>query len=163
MLTDHAKQVLRKEADRILAEPTRFNMAEWAVRLFNAVGEMCGTTLCIAGFIATDAGAELRTTQGRFVRFVSTAILRARVPDSSDAYYKDKDIDAVYPAEVAQWILQLTDEQAKRLFYVDRWPSVYAEAYLDVERFPYLRARVAYERIHFFIDTEGTDDAPENR
>lgn len=91
---------------------------------------VCGTTGCIAGWALhlTDAKI-LETSTFLGVNFEDAAIKE----------------------------LGITKTQARSLFYDHRWPEKFDHDYNNSDSF-YDRARIAAERIQFFIDTNGTDE-----
>lgn len=64
-----------------------------------------------------------------------------------------------FPACYATEALELTEEQANRLFYSSAWPMPYLKAYnrYALERDPRMAAKVAAKRIDHFIATNGQE------
>lgn len=128
---------LRRVRDGILADPDHFSMVDWVSERGNAT--------CIGARAALDAG------------FIT---LRQAVNPDTNRFYDFTAAGAAYgdhhpydetPFRVA---LNLTAEEADRLFTVDHWPQPYYVDYAKA-RSPQLRADVAALRIDHFIKTRG--------
>ena len=91
----------------ILEEPLRLNMRDWSSGITNApVRPACDTVACIAGWaVAIDRGGP----------DLSTAT------DVLTGYFGDFEYDA-------RCLLELTREQALRLFFVGFWPAQFRAA-----------------------------------
>lgn len=121
---------------RILAEPTQFHMGSW----FNTHPH-CNTTACIAGW---------------------ACVLESKEQDIATImkHYMDGNWGECGPAERAMKLLGIDPMQASRLFYSTSWPKPYNVDYYvaKVNQDWCKAARVAAERIMFFINSGGTDD-----
>jgi hypothetical protein len=70
---------------------------------------------------------------------------------------KEMGAEAENTPAAAQQILNLSFEQAQRLFYVYNWPSEYQSRYIGSGKYPTEDAWVAAERIRHFIRTNGDE------
>lgn len=89
----------------------------------------CGTALCIAGQECVNQGWELH--------------------DDLFFFSARKEREERQPWDVAQYSLELTDMQARRLFLKRHWPTQFR----DLPDTPALAA----DRIQWFIDTKGAE------
>lgn len=129
--------------DQILAEPDRLDMDDYVSPRYDQQKEFCGTALCIAARAALDAGyARLRTTPrpGTPATFYDVTL---------DGTGQGADMQVLGAA--ALW---LTDKQAGRLFYLERWPNAYWHPFMLAKAAPE-RARICARRIDHFLKTEG--------
>lgn len=136
---------LRRVRDRIVAEPARFDMADYARPVFDANGGFRGTTHCIGGLAALDAGFIV----GR----------QSRDPERMVWY----DVTAASPVDrfpYDPWrfseALSLIPEEADRLFTLDRWPPPFLVDY-ETAAAADVRAAVASRRIDRFMKTRGRE------
>lgn len=158
--------LLRETQKRIMADPAHFDM-DWFLSREDEAGycyaptelEPCGTARCIGGEALLAAGAKVRDTGSWCGDFVATPEIVSKVPDGT------MDTESEYVvfncAKAAQAVLELSLDQANRLFYVDMWPSQFSRRYNEADTHE-LRSQIAAERIDWFIDTNGTDD-PDNQ
>ena len=161
MLTEHAKKILRKVKTRVLKEPGRLDMREWAISKSD-FRPPCNTVGCIAGNVLV---AEM-LDQG--VKF-------KRGEDMLDRYL-EQNYEGIGMA--ARRVLELDEDQYNRLFFVGFWPAKFRAAkdpwgdwdlVLPMDRAvawpvkgrlkpqgkPY--AQVVANRIQHFIDTDGDE------
>jgi len=132
-------------------EICRFNMTYFGTRTENASAStilakpICGTQACIAGEAVMAAG----------VAVIEDGQLRL-----SGKY---SHISMFNVALVAKKILNLTVEQAERLFYFNwmgyrlGWPERFEKMYKEAKTASD-RALVGVQRIEYFIQTDGKDD-----
>lgn len=140
-------KLLRQIQQVIRKSPTQFNMGDWITRHADetdhgapiGVGK-CGTACCIAGW-ATVLNGKRKL---------------AKVPHT-------------WMAEPGQRALDITDEQAGRLFWTQQWPLYFRDKYwklsdaalqADLSKRCVFAARladVACERIDHFIKTDGAE------
>lgn len=115
-------------ARTILENPDHFNMAYWIMRSKGG----CRTTGCIAGW---------------------TVVLNQVGCDRVEAF----DRAAAAPClRMATNLLELTEHQATRLFYLGNWPLKFVIAYENAKT-GCERAKACYERIKHFIETDGKE------
>lgn len=128
---------LRRIREDILADPEHFSMVDWVSERGNAT--------CIGGRAALDAGyITLRQSVSASNRFYDVTEAGAAIGGG-----RQGDDEARF--RVA---LNLTREEADRLFNVDQWPQpLYVE--YAMARSPEARADVAARRIDLFIKTRG--------
>jgi hypothetical protein len=136
---------LRRVRDRIVAEPERFDMGDYARPVFSPEGVFLGTVHCIGGLAAIDAGYIV--ARG------------SRDPERMVWY----DITAASPVERYPYddyrfaeALSLIPDEANRLFGVDQWPAPFNTEYA-LAGSPEVRASVASRRIDRFIRTRGRE------
>jgi len=136
-------ELLLKVKQKILDEPKQFIMAEWFAKEWNINEQLsnlepqrvvpnCKTAACIAGW--TLCISEQLTPD----------IISRRKGEIFSPFLK------------ARQELDISLEQADRLFYTNGWPHIlnfkYSNAYTPEER-----ANVAAERIDHFIKTNGEE------
>jgi hypothetical protein len=115
---------------QILAEPDSFRMDTWS----------CGTAHCIGGRAVLNDGMKIVN------------------PDDYAFNMMVEDGRSVYSA--ASIALDLTEDQADRLFDVENWPDDLARRYdddYDIAPTRAMRAAIAAERIDRFIATDGAE------
>lgn len=130
-------KLLQKIKKAILKEPRRLEMESWASKVER--GEFsnpkhyppCGTAACIAGHA---------------VWLENPKAFKAAIIGK-----KEKEID-----QRAQRLLQITQGQSARLFYVTWWPYDLSDQYREANT-PLKRARIAVKRIDRFIESDGTE------
>lgn len=131
--------------DVVLAEPDRLELLDDFVAPRFDADRFVGVGLCIAARAALDAGfIELRDTPR---------------PGAPRTYYDVTPAGlerAQFMRELGAAALDLSDAQARRLFYVDEWPSRMASAFLQSKQAP-ARASVTARRIDHFMRTEGAE------
>lgn len=125
---------LRKVASIVLSDPERFAMDQW-------VSE-CGTMCCIGGHAVLDAGYA-QVVHSRLGDYFTDT-------DAGKAAVANGDYDSIYEAA-----LELTNPQGGNLFYVSDWPERFQVAFRAASDDPVERARIAAERIEYFISTGG--------
>lgn len=127
---------LKRVRARIVAEPEKFSMFDW-------VSDE-GRAADIGGLAAIDAGfITPRTTRHPVTQTFYDVTPRGA---ALDRYVYDQARFGV--------ALNLTPEEADRLYDVDRWPAIFAAEYARAAT-PQARADVAARRIDFFIKTRG--------
>jgi hypothetical protein len=52
-------ELLSKAMDRILENPQNHDQTAWIARKYDEAGGICGTTMCLAGHVAVQAGAQM--------------------------------------------------------------------------------------------------------
>lgn len=52
-------ELLRAAMNRILKNPAGHDQTAWIARNYDEDGGVCGTTMCLAGHVAIEAGAEV--------------------------------------------------------------------------------------------------------
>ncbi len=143
-------KLLKQIKNRILAEPTEFDMCRWAA---SDKVSTCGTTACIAGWaLALDFMARHPEMMVQEAHMAVVAI-DAR----PDAYVNDRAAD----------LLEIDDAQMESIFYHSAWPSPWGKQYdklvtkydecADCEERVALRrkmAKIAAEFIVHLIETE---------
>jgi hypothetical protein len=128
--------MLQKIKEVILAQPKRVEMYDWLRhRSPKRGGPVCGNVGCIAGWACLLSEKEGRTLAAKGRALID----RYRYTD-----YKTNGREA----------LDLSREQADRLFFLDVWSKRLAEEY-DRARTPKGRARVVARRIDLFIRSKG--------
>lgn len=124
-------RLLRRVQKIILSEPKRLDMSTWGERVDpkeDPSAPKCGTVGCIAGW---------------------AYMLANRVPRKFGAEMPPIWRDAGAEA------LDISDEQARALFYVKDWPEKFIDAYSpDGSK---KSARVCARRIDHFIKTKGAE------
>jgi len=131
-------KLLLQIAEDMLKRPTQVNMYDWATDE-NAIGDEpggCGTAGCIAGF-----ALARRSFRGNLMKM-------------RDRYCRD----GRNPETHAAIALDLTDEEADRLFYLDHWPVELQRAYTDAYSYTgdqLTVAKVTAKRIKLFVKTKG--------
>ncbi len=136
-------ELLREIQKAILDTPTRFDMSDWIQK---ADESPCGTTACIAGYaVLID---ELQKKNETLQNTKEITKFRAEIEDWVEE-------NGTIPFR-AQKLLDLTNDQCRRLFHVSRWPSQFWARW-DFELPRLELAKIASERIDFFIKTEGLD------
>lgn len=111
----------------IQAEPTQFDMYMW--QIWNTKESTCGSTACIAGWAAW-------LTSPDSVKDLDNNVLNLGYWEISSQAIK---------------ALEITEEQAQKLFHVDNWPEKYRNEYrllLDPQKL----ADCAVERIKYFME-----------
>ncbi len=59
MLEGKNPELLRAAVKNILIDPSKHNQNSWISRKYDEQGGVCGTTMCLAGYVAMEAGADL--------------------------------------------------------------------------------------------------------
>jgi hypothetical protein len=133
---------LRVIRDQIIATPKKFNMSSWALK-----GE-CGTTCCIAGYAAVNAGVSPKALMLR-----DGELYPGDVPTSirGKVFRQGKDI-VVDAGDVAVVALGLDPLHHDQLFYDERWPVEYRDAFAAAGS-PEAQALIAAARIEHYIAT----------
>lgn len=127
---------LKRVRARILAEPEKFSMFDWV--------SDDGRAADIGGLAAIDAGfITPRSTRHPVTHLLYDVTERGA---ALDRYVYDQARFGV--------ALNLTPEEADRLYHVERWPAIFATEYALADS-PRTRAEVAARRIDFFIKTRG--------
>lgn len=135
-------ELLRKVQAEILKEPRRFRMDKWVNLDAVGVGDSdppCGTAACIGGYAVILAQGE--------------------VDHVEDWKKRAEDLwghGGSFAGVTARQQLELTSQEAERLFYINGWPDEYANQYVGTIN-PAKRARIACDRIDHFIKTEGRE------
>lgn len=121
------KQIKRK----ILAEPKQFYMHAFYSQL-NGTREVpnCGTAACIAGW--------------------AVALSEHITPKQAKKNY-------LIPIFKADSLLEISNEQSLKLFYINNWPKDLGEAYHENDNYPTIQAICAAERIDRFIASNGKE------
>lgn len=134
-------RLLRKIQARILAEPKRFDMDSWIVPKDEQTRPSCGTACCIGGWAAVENGWKSKQYKDEDGDWANLFIS----PNGTTSRY-----DSVI-ASAAQKLLDITDEQASRLFYTCSWPEPYKSGADNGT--PEYRAANGVARIKHFIET----------
>ena len=132
----NTKKLLRIKAS-ILKHPGQFVMHSYFSKL-NSLGKQatgCGTAACIAGW------AIANEYKDKTLKEVTTGDWR---------YF-------IEPLEKAVQILDINLPQSYRLFNQDNWPDEFKDAWWEAKTAKQ-RAKVAADRIDFFIKTNGEDN-----
>lgn len=120
-------ELLLKVKAAILAEPLKFDMADWFT---DDMESPCGTAACIAGHATAIACGAKSLQEGK-------------------RYWFDE-LPNITGLLGCDW------DQKDRLCYVEQWPLIFIKRYRDAgtrEK----RAQVAADRIDHFISTEGRE------
>lgn len=112
-------ELLSKAMDRILVDPTKHDQNSWISRKYDEYGGVCGTTMCLAGHTAIEAGAQMPpvlnphwdgdwylNSEGKFAEF--------------DDGWDENGFDINKAKEISLWAsdkLGLTYEEREYLFY----------------------------------------------
>lgn len=138
-------KLLRKVQKAILAEPEHFDMDSWFRGC--GVGDTCGTAACISGHALVCAYVAKRKNKSLALAVRHFSKLEERGVDTDD--YVDFET-------MGRDALNLTPDQANRLFFTGEWPIKYMEAYEQAETAA-CRAKAASQRIDHFIETKGRE------
>jgi DNA-binding XRE family transcriptional regulator len=126
--------ILRRVQNEIRREPRAFDMEAFVTfdgEHEKICGQPCGTTLCIAGWIAALGGASPTTLD--------------RLEDEAELENRDSPT-----ATIARALADLTQAQANELFYLNNWQTEISERF-DASASSMERAEIACERIDAFI------------
>lgn len=136
-------ELLEKVRSHILEEPRRLDMEDWIDYVAGKPeSPACGTTGCIAGWAVLLTIPEL----------IGCASDNSGLPE--------KFLDIIWNTnEEATRLLDLSEDEETRLFYLDEWPESYRLAY-NAARSQDQKASVTASRISLFIQTKGTDITP---
>lgn len=124
-------KLLLKVKAAILAEPRKFDIRHWFVKSDKSP---CGTAACIAGH-AVAIGRRYESLKSGLA-LVKNDWLHSTAQDIADD------------------IMELTNDQSMRLFVLRGWPNSFHDDYIKAERNMRKRARIAAARIDHFIKTE---------
>lgn len=155
-------KLLKRIAKTITSRPEQFDMDYWFQ--FHKNIPNCHTAACIAGWAIT-----LGTTKAKAKPMPSKAA-RLFVPlfgtkDANDfavSYYDESPVSKGTIVEKAVTLLDINNDQAKRLFYRDNWPQEYKDAFYKAvdgqdPKDLITAAKVAASRIAHFIKTDGAE------
>jgi len=128
---------LRRVRDEIVADPAHFSMRDWV----SESGCLCigGRAALAAGFITLRS--ERNTETGRLYDLTEAGAACGEHP---------------YDEARFRVALNLTPEEADRLFDVEKWPQPLYVDYAKA-RSPQARADIAVRRIDLFIRTRGRE------
>lgn len=141
-------KLLKRIANIIQRRADQFNMSYWFHE--SAFSSHCKTESCIAGWALTLTDTKKKT--------LAQPLLTARdiKPDFGGCNfidgYENKDV-----VLRARKVLDLNEEQSRRLFYVEKWPFNFELAYRHATRHSKENARIAANRIRHFIKTNGEE------
>ena len=144
-------QLLKRIKRAIMKEPTRLDMDSYFYEEDNRkYGPPCKTVGCIAGW------AVLFDTQDRLVAAPKNGVNAKVMVDvmnlaNEEAFRKGVDVE-----RTASRILGTGVRAGRRLFFVERWPKKFQDAYHAASN-PAQIAKVTCARINLFIRTGGTE------
>lgn len=137
-------ELLLKVKEQILREPRQFDMFTWFS--YSETIPNCHTTACIAGWAITLGKTKPNPLEAaKEIRYNFAVTNMHAWGESRDKVY-----------EVALPLLDITEEQAMRLFGEEDWPTNFYEDYSKATT-PRARAEVAARRIDHFIATNGEE------
>lgn len=133
------KDKIRELAEHIVEHPNEFDMDYWAGGPA-ALDRHCGTVACLAGTACIIEGKTLRRS-GLLTPITNEHGYTVSVPN------------------LANDILDLTDDQGDRLWFLRHWPRMFAGDYENaVENRDWAGAAcVAARRLHHFVATDGKE------
>lgn len=110
-------ELLKGAMNRILEDPSKHDQTSWITKKYDEEGGVCGTTMCLAGYVAVEAKAELPNVldpewDGQWLLDAEGKL--------RDYYEENWGADGPEICEVAEWSEQklgLTYEEKEYLFF----------------------------------------------
>lgn len=160
---------LLRQVQKTMMDTGRVDMGNWIEKTSpkadkaknNPNDHWCGTTGCIAGWamvlspqVKLDKFGNIKTLTGELrEKVLETMTQKSWCRDATKEQIEGW-IDAA-DAETGQVLLDLSDDEAQRLFYTENWPAKFEDAYNQAARegsgCGMVKATVA--RIDHFIET----------
>lgn len=133
--------------DQFVSAPDRLEMDDFVNPVYDERQELCGTTVCIGGAGALDAGfITLRSTPRP-----GTERVMYDVTPTGEQHKGDSGTWEMFMAA-----LGLSHDQANRLFFLSGWPKGFRSQFVNAKDAA-SRARVTARRIDQFIATGGRE------
>jgi hypothetical protein len=139
-------ELLLKVKKQILKEPRQFGMTTWFE--YSLAIPNCNTSACIAGWAITLGLKKSNPLEG--ARAIKNNFPTNKGFDSLMEFAAKK----VYELSIP--LLDITEEQAHRLFSEEEWPNEFYGDYANADT-PQERAEIAARRIDHFIATNGEE------
>lgn len=155
-------KLLKRIAKTITQRPEQFDMEYWF--RFDKDIPNCHTAACIAGWAVTlgTTKAKAKLMPFKAARLFVPVFGTKHINGFAVSRYDQSSASEGTIIEKAMFLLGINEAQANRLFYRDRWPQEYKDAFGEaVDGLAYLNmataAKVASKRIAHFIKTDGEE------
>jgi hypothetical protein len=132
-------KLLQNTHDQILAHPDQVNMTDWFLHK-PPQADIAGHVVWLADGLNWLRARDIITTIGVGMDWIKIKPLQ---------------MNALIPRRAIK-LLDISDDQARRLFYVTEWPKVFRDGIQDLRVGSPMYAAVVAQRIQSFLDYPST-------